>query len=208
MHKQILYARYFVNIQNATHLLQINESHPPSIMSVTVAEEGNRRAGDMSTAEVVQCTLDIKSWFARTSCKKFMVEGATSVDFQRLEKTIDTELPSALKAVLSEINGGIYFMDKKQMSTNQIADCFSRIEGSRQWKNGLVPFAGEDDSLLVIDTKHGEVYEWDSSDGLGDMVAPSLEKYLEDYRNDILSRRVEFLEDVGVIEKMGVKSKK
>lgn len=178
-------------------------------MSVTVAEEGNRRAGDMSTAEVVQCTLDIKSWFARTSCKKSMNEGATSVDFQRLEKTIDTELPSSLKAVLSEINGGIYFMDKKQLNTNQIAECVSRVESSRQWKGGLIPFAGDDDVLLVIDTKRGHgVYEWEASDGLGDQVAPSLEKYLEDYRNDILGRRLEFLEDVGVIEKMGVKSKK
>lgn len=177
-------------------------------MSVTVAEEGNRRAGDMSTAEVVQCTLDIKSWFARTACKKLMVDGATSVDFQRLEKTIDQEIPSSLKAVLSEINGGIYFMDKRQLNTSQIAECVSRVENSRQWKAGLVPFAGDEDVLLVIDTRNHAVYEWDSGEGLGAEVAPSLEKYLEDYRNNMLSRKVEFLEDVGVVEKMGVKSKK
>lgn len=156
----------------------------------------------MSSAEAVQCTLDIKSWFSRTDCE--MNRKASSVDFQRLEKTIDTELPSVLKAVLSEINGGIYFMEKKQMSTDDIAECFAKVERSKKWEAGLIPFCGDDDTLLVIDTQHDyRVHEWDSGDGLGDQVSPSLERFLEDYRNDLLGGHFEYLEDVGVIEKMG-----
>ena len=173
-------------------------------MSVTVAEEGNRRTGDMSSAEAAQCTLDIKAWFSRSDAARSLQNGATSVDFQRLEKTIDCELPLSLKAVLSEVNGGIYFMDKKQLNTTQIADTTSRLERTPGWKEGLVPFAGDEDTTLVIDTRYGDVYEWDA-DGKGDRVAPSMERFLEDYRNNLLSGHFEFLEDVGVIEKMGGK---
>lgn len=158
----------------------------------------------MSRAEAVQCTLDIKSWFSRTECGPNMNNGASSVDFQRLEKTMDTELPSALRVVLSEINGGIYFMEKRQMSTDDIADCFAKVERSKKWEAGLIPFCGDEDTMLVIDTQHDyKVHEWDSSDGLGDQVSSTLERFLEDYRNDLLSGHFEFLEDVGVIEKMG-----
>ena len=40
-------------------------------MSVTVAEEGNRRKGGPSSTEVRQSILDIKSWFVRVSSGKF-----------------------------------------------------------------------------------------------------------------------------------------
>ena len=127
-------------------------------MSVTVAEEGNRRMGDMSSAEAVQCTVDIKAWFSRSRCST-MREGADTVAFQRLEKSIDSAVPSSLKAMLSEINGGIYFMDKRQFSTDQIAACFDKMERNPGWKAGFIPFCGDDDTLLVIDTKYGEIFE-------------------------------------------------
>jgi hypothetical protein len=172
-------------------------------MSVTVAEEGNRRMGDMSSAEAAQCTTDIKAWFARTSAGKNLRGGADSVSFQRLEKTIDSALPSSLKAVLSDINGGIYFMDKKQFNTDEVAEWHGRMEGTPGWKAGLIPFAGNDDTLLVVDTRYGEVFEWDVNDGKGDSVATTLERFLENYRNDLLGGHFEYLDDVGVIEKMG-----
>jgi hypothetical protein len=176
-------------------------------MSVTVAEEGNRRMGDMSGAESIQCATDIKSWFQRTDCVRYIKNGASSVDFQRLEKSIDTELPNSLKILLAEANGGIYFLDKKMMGTEDIASCVSKFERSRDWKAGLIPFCGDDETLLVIDTRNYDgVYEWDTSDGLGDMVAPTMEKYLEDYRNSLLGGHFEFVEDIGVIEKMGGKT--
>jgi cell wall assembly regulator SMI1 len=162
--------------------------------------------GDMSSAEAVQCTVDIKGWFARTSCAKNMRGGANSVDIQGLEKTIDSALPSSLKAVLSEINGGIYFMDKRQLNTAQIAEATGRMERTPGWKAGLIPFCGDEDTLLVIDTRYGEVMEWDVNDGKGDTVASSLEQFLENYRNDLLSGHFEYLEDIGVIEKMGGKA--
>lgn len=42
---------------------------------------------------------DIKSWFKRAS-PKLTFDGASDADLQRLEKTIDVELPLALSFLL------------------------------------------------------------------------------------------------------------
>lgn len=162
----------------------------------------------MSNAEVGQCIFDIKSWFARTDRNGKLGNQASSVDFQRLEKSIDMALPSTLKILLSELNGGIYFMDKKQLNTDEISSCIADLDKSSRWKSGLIPFCGDRDSLLVINVNRGEeIYEWDSEEGLGDQVAPSLTTFLEEYRNSILGGHFEYLEDIGVVEKVGATAK-
>lgn len=90
-------------------------------------------------------------------------------DFFRLEKTLDTGLPLPLKVLLTEIDGGIYFMDKPQLSCRALAELVAQLDDSRSklWKSGrLLPFCGAEDSLLAIDLKTGEVVEWDSDDGI------------------------------------------
>jgi hypothetical protein len=63
--------------------------------------------------------------------------------------------------------------------------------------------------MLVINTRNGEVVEWDREDGVGDVVAHSFTSYVEDYRNSLLGGHMEYLNDVGVIENMvGGKSRK
>jgi hypothetical protein len=60
--------------------------------------------------------------------------------------------------------------------------------------------------LLVVDTrdKGAAVYEWDEDDGVSsDPVAPSLAQYLEMYRNQLLAGHCEYLDDAGVVEKVG-----
>ncbi len=53
------------------------------------------------------------------------------------------------------------------------------------------------------------MYEWDSEDGIGDLLSRSFSQYLEDYRNSLLEGHMEYLSDVGVIENMTTaKSKK
>jgi hypothetical protein len=160
----------------------------------------------MDNAEIVQCVLDIKSWFSRGKGQKRINSGATSVDLQRLQKALDLEIPRILRIVLGEINGGIYFMDKEQLSSERILEVASALDGSRKWRSGLVPVAGDDNSMLVIDSKTDEVLEWDSDEGLGDVVAPNLMRYLEDYRNNLLGGHFEFLDEIGVVEKMTSKA--
>lgn len=167
----------------------------------TVAEEGNRRRGSASMEEVDQCILDIKSWFQRqTSIRSF--ESASSVEIQRTEKMMDFSLPKSLKSILTEVNGGIWLMDKELLSLEKLADVYSKVESSSAWKSSLCPVAGDENSLLVLDTRDGAVFEWDRDDGVGDSVASSLIAYLEQYRDSLLEGHCEFLEDVGVVEKV------
>lgn len=175
--------------------------------------------GGMTNPEIIQCVFDIKSWFIRSNDSSSNLEDrlmkATLIDYQKLEKTLDIELPKTLKILLNEMNGGIYFMDMKLMSTNEIINFYIKLEKNKEWKNNLyIPFAFNDDIILIIKKSHhdddnddGEVYEWeldndgDGSNGcLGSLVCHSLSKYLEDYRNNLLSGHYEYLDDVGVIE--------
>ena len=180
-------------------------------MSVTVAEDGNRRVGGPELAEIRQCVLDAKSWFSRSGWES--VEGCTSADLQRLEKTIDFEIPPALAALLSEVNGGLWIMDKQSFGSRRIAEVYAEKESSKKWKRDYVPFAGNDDlsALLLVDSSvaGAAVYEWDSEeDCLGDSVASSFGTFIETYRNDLLSGQFEYLDGCGVIEKIGAAKRK
>lgn len=158
-------------------------------------------AGDMNSSEISQSILDIKSWFLRSD-KKLEFESATTVDIQRLEKAIDTQLPTTLRILLQESNGGLFFMDKRQLSTIDIMDAVSNAENSSRWKQGLIPFCGDESGYMVIDTTDNDsVYEWDSDEGLGDRVGSNFTRYLEKYRDDLLENHFEYLLDVGVVEK-------
>ena len=92
------------------------------------------------------------------------------------------------------------------MSCEAISKVVSKLEGTRSWRNGLVPFAGDEGmGLLVVDTRDGKaVYEWDDDDGIGsEPIASSLAHYFEGYRNQLLAGQCEYLEDAGVVEKVG-----
>ncbi len=94
-------------------------------------------------------------------------------------------------------------MEKEQMSSETIMEVAMNLGGSKLWKHGLVPFCGDENALLAIDTEgRGEIVEWDADDGVGDIVAGNLSSFLEQYRNNLLSGQFEYLDDAGVIEKM------
>jgi hypothetical protein len=91
----------------------------------------------------------------------------------------------------------------------KIIDTVTFLGSKRNWKGEYLPFCGDENSLLLIDTSTGKVYEWDADDGLGDEVARSFSAYLEAYRNSLLEGHMEFLSGVGVVENMsGAPSRK
>ena len=181
-------------------------------MSVTVADEGNRRKGDMTQDEVDQCVTDIKAWLQRSGLKCDENDQASTLDIQKLEKSIDLQIPQTLQSILKIANGGIYFFDKELLSTSQIAGIYSSMEDSKQWKASLLPFAGDESAMLVVDcsSKGGRVLEWDCDDGLGDVVdcGNTVASYIENYRNLILAGSCEFIKGCGVVEKMNSKARK
>jgi hypothetical protein len=172
---------------------------------VTVAEEGNKRKGKMSPDEFKQCAIDVQGWFKRHGAP--VDARASNVDFQRLSKGVDAPIPDTLEALLGEVNGGMWFMDKKALSCEEIIVAANACECSGEWKKGFVPFAGDDMGMLVIDTKTEEVLEWDVDDGVGSVVAPCFEDYMETYRNTLMGGKCEFDSDIGVIEGVGAARK-
>lgn len=124
------------------------------------------------------------------------------MDFQRSEKTMDHEIPRLLRAVLSQVNGMIWIMDKELLSVSRLTDVYLRVQSHSMWRGDLFPFAGDESSLLVISESTGAVCEWDSEDGLGDDVAHSLASYLEKYRDELLEGHCEFVAGVGIVEKL------
>mmetsp|Transcript_2579 Transcript_2579/g.4693 ORF Transcript_2579/g.4693 Transcript_2579/m.4693 type:complete len:177 (-) Transcript_2579:321-851(-) len=167
----------------------------------TVATEGNRRVGAMTNTEIEQCVQDIKSWFERKS--DLDMTSASPADFQRLEKAADEAVvPEGLQMLLTHLNGGIYFMEKEAMSADRIVKVLAQRSVSKLWDPMFLPFCGDEDDMLVIETGRGRVIEWDSQDGAGDEVAPSFIQYLEDYRNSLLEGNMEFIDGCGVVEKL------
>ena len=179
-------------------------------MSVTVAEDGNKRVGGPSLSETRQCVLDIKSWFEKSKdWSSSWNDGATSADFQRLEKTCGTQLPRSLDCLLTECNGMVWFQDKEGFDINRIVDSLLEYESTAWWKAGLVPFAGDGSTLLVIDAKNGneDVYEWEIGESEGDKLASTFGGYLESYRDQLLGGGCEYIDGCGVVESMGATRK-
>ena len=176
---------------------------------VVVAEEGNRRVGGPSASETTQCVTDIKAWFQRQPEDWEEKAGAPSADLQRLEKTLEFQMPSDLELLLTEANGGLWFMEKESFSIDTIRDKLMEYDGAKWWKGGLIPFAGDDSTLLVIDTNDdGAVFEWDIDETEpNDKLAPGLGAFLEQYRDQLLGGGSEYLSGCGVVEKVGASRK-
>lgn len=83
-----------------------------------------------------------------------------------------------------------------------IVRAISELDGAGGWRDYLIPFCGDESGYLVVNARNNEVFEYEPGEGLGDCVDISFSSYLEKYRNDLLSGRFEYLDGVGVIEKV------
>ena len=177
--------------------------------SVVVADEGNKRVGGPSAPELTQAVEDIKAWFERAPEEWSGTEGAPSADLQRLEKTMETQMPHELELLLNKANGGLWFMEKESFSIDTIRDKLMEYDGDKWWRPSLIPFAGDDSTLLVIDTKGDNgVFEWDVGESEpSEKLADSLGAFLEQYRDLLLGGGTEYLSGCGVVEKVGASRK-
>eukprot|EP00904_Undaria_pinnatifida_P009782 jgi/Undpi1/5934/HiC_scaffold_2.g01208.m1 len=171
-----------------------------------VAKEGNPRKGVMNGAEISQSVLDVESWFKKHGgdCLDH-AQGADDGDLQALEKAVDASVPKELRSLLSVQDGDLWFSDKQALTCKAMATEALEMEGRVPgWRPGLIPFAKEfDGTFLVADaqTRGCPVAEWDL-DGEGAIVADTFSLFLERFRNDLLSGRCEFVEGIGIVEKM------
>jgi hypothetical protein len=99
-------------------------------------------------------------------------------------------------------------MDKPLLSTKDIMNIITKNESKKLWKSSYIPFAGDTDNLLIIDTSNSNnIYEWNSDEGIDidDCIADSLGHFFETYRNSLLNGNCEYIDDVGVVEKLANK---
>eukprot|EP00903_Cladosiphon_okamuranus_P007117 g6915.t1 len=170
-----------------------------------VAEEGNRRKGGMTVAEITQSVIDVKGWFKKNAggCLD-NAEGAREADLQALEKAADASIPEELRSIMSIQDGQLWFSEKQALSCKEMISESVRMDRVHGWRAGLIPFAKDlDDTVLVTDThaKGCPVSEWDA-DGEGTTMANTFSLFLEGFRNELLSGRCEYVEGLGVIEKI------
>ena len=61
--------------------------------------------------------------------------------------------------------------------------------------------------MLVIDSESGEIVEWDADDGVGEILNSSFSSFLENYRDQLLGGRIEYIDGCGTIEKVSASRK-
>ena len=104
-----------------------------------------------------------------------------------------------LAELLSQFSGReIWIYEMQLVNVDDIRDVFESKK-----MGDCIPFVKDvDDNMLVVDANSEAVCEYDE-DGVGSEISPSVASYIEKYRNDLLSGKFEFIEDCGVVEKMG-----
>ncbi|CAM9436261.1 unnamed protein product [Ascophyllum nodosum] len=171
-----------------------------------VAKEGNRRKGDMTRAERDQSVLDVASWW-RKNAGNILEEsrGADDRDKQMLEKVIDANIPEELLSIMSIQDGQLWFSEKQALTCRaMVAAALEFEQRSRGWRHGLIPFAKDaNGNFLVADTnaRGCPVEEW-NAEGEVSAVSKTFSLFLECYRNDLLSGRCEYVDGIGIIEKV------
>lgn len=105
-----------------------------------------------------------------------------------------------MRALLEVVNGGIWFMDKPLLGTEQIVRAVAELEAAGGWRPSLIPFCGDDSGYIVVNTSSDEVFEYEAGEGVGDCIDISFSSYLEKYRDQLLSGRFEYLDGCGVVE--------
>jgi len=164
---------------------------PPS-GKIEVAEEGNRREGEMTTAEMRQCAKDIVAWFRQHAALE--AKGADPSVLDELGKKRD--LPLALEELYREAQSGLWFEGYQLIHPQSVGKMLAEVDAP------YVPFASDIDDALLVADGDGAVYEWELGEGRGDRVAASCADYLEAYRNKLLEGRFEYMEDDGCVETM------
>lgn len=163
------------------------------------AEEGNKRVGDMSNSEIRQCVQDVVSWFNRKNNACRNKKSSNNLDLEKLQKVIGYEISFLLKSLLLENDGSTYIYDKILLSSDEIVNLHNYLEKSSGFKPGMILFCGDNTSGYIL-AANDQVLEWDSDDGVGDVISNSFSKYIETYRNQLLCNSLEFIEGIGVVE--------
>lgn len=157
-----------------------------------VVESGSARGENITMEEVQQALRDISNWLQSNIPSISLPDGAIASPHMNLY----------LSAMLLQHNGGIQLQETfKTLSMQAIEESQKEVCGSANWNAGLTVFAKNNEGDFLVLSEVGEVVQWNGDEGVVDRLAKNLGLYLENLRNNMLSRKYQYLgEDCGLIE--------
>ncbi len=169
------------------------------VAGVTVVEHENRRDKAIShfPGEVEQVCKDIAGFFKCAGPDK---------DKARARAVDALSGPSALRVLLRAVaetgdeRRSVWFNEYRLLAPEAVAAVSKRVGATSR---GLIPFAENiDEDLLACgeDEHRGGVFGLGANgEPQGNELAPCLATFLEDYRDALLSRKLEFIEGCGMV---------
>ncbi|CAG9327274.1 unnamed protein product [Blepharisma stoltei] len=160
-----------------------------------VVDKGHSRGTQISSEEIDQALRDILAWLS-TNVPNFSPPGPSN----RINQLQNP--PLALLKMLQSHNGGIQLQETFiTISVEEILDAIEVGRVSIYWKNGYFPFARNIDGEFLVVDGEGGVFHWNLDIGIVEQVGESLALFLETLRNNMLSRKYQYLdEDCGLVE--------
>lgn len=175
-----------------------------------VVQEGNRRATAITAEEIKQCLGDIEAWFSKNGQEVYSdmknAKPATSDEIKKLADTIKDKVSSTLESLL--VNSHPYMLLRdlfKTMTVAQILDAIEVNQVNGYWKKNYIPFANDDDNnYLCLENSNGvdsKVVSWCTDMGVIEEISDSLGMLLEKLRDDLLRKKLQYVDGAGLIEK-------
>ncbi|KAL4490421.1 hypothetical protein ABPG72_002631 [Tetrahymena utriculariae] len=176
-----------------------------------VVVTSNPRGNNISQAEVEQCIKDLNDWFKTnaTSVAKDLqsVKPATDKQIEDLQDNVKLTIPKDLIALLKVADGKFQLHDSyKTLSVQQIIEQNEVNAVSAFWKKNYLTVAQDIDSNYLIiqcnsDGTSGNVVTWNNDDGVSEELNHSFGLYLENIRNGLLKKELEYIDEVGLVER-------
>eukprot|EP00828_Plagiopyla_frontata_P048105 TRINITY_DN9117_c0_g1_i5.p3 TRINITY_DN9117_c0_g1~~TRINITY_DN9117_c0_g1_i5.p3 ORF type:complete len:109 (-),score=37.22 TRINITY_DN9117_c0_g1_i5:47-373(-) len=108
--------------------------------------------------------------------------------------------------MVKKFNGGIQLHEGfTSLSTGEIAKCLQEMQGQKGWEVVFVPMAKDLEGNILVASIDGEEEKelkiW-NEDGSVEGAGENMGLYLENLRNQVLQKKLEYIEDIGLVTKV------
>ena len=158
---------------------------------------GNERSGLISDSEIEQVVLDIVAWYERAvdACEPGSAAPSAD-DLKRLAALFPGErVPLALRLLHEKAFDDFYLHEFRLLPAAEAA----RLSSELPLGEGLVGIARNIDEDYLVLKNGGSVAVWSEDEGLESPCAENLGMYLERMRNELLSKKLEWLPECGLV---------
>eukprot|EP01017_Pseudomicrothorax_dubius_P027704 TRINITY_DN3229_c0_g4_i2.p1 TRINITY_DN3229_c0_g4~~TRINITY_DN3229_c0_g4_i2.p1 ORF type:complete len:185 (+),score=40.95 TRINITY_DN3229_c0_g4_i2:147-701(+) len=179
---------------------------------IVVVQEGNPRGNNITPEEIEQVLKDIEYWFEQNAREVFdevqTSKPAAEAEIKELTATLKiSKLPPGLDLLIRRRNGGFQLTETyKTLSIKAILEAIETNSVQGYWNNGYIPIAVDiENNYLIIATEkevEQKVISWNQDIGVLEEVSDNFGLYLEKLRNGLFGKKLEYVESLGIIEKV------